>query len=149
MAEAAVDLASIKARLPDVPGIEAMSVTFIAGRAVFGMDGKIAAVGEGASDTAIDAAIRRTFGATKTFAATNQPQGKPMSSVTGARSASASLKQMMAEAKQSVADGMAEVQAGIEKHAKAGAALKTLGGALNNDGDDLLATVGQFTNDLG
>ena len=76
-------------------------------------------------------------------------QSKTMSSVTGAKSASASLKQLMEQAKQSVTDGMTSVQEGIAKHQQAGAALKNLGTSLNADGDDLLATVGQFTNELG
>lgn len=147
------DLAALKARMPEIVGIDELTETVVGGRRVFGFNGLIAAVDLKANETEIEATIRKTAGLRNAVPVaepvTTQPKGQPMSSVTGARSASMSLKQMMEQAKQSVADGMAEVQAGIDKHARAGAALKTLGSTLNHDGDDLLATVGQFTNDLG
>lgn len=163
-----MDLASIKAQCKYVPGIDTLTITNIAGRFVAGFNGLVVGVDPRSTDEEIAAAIRKASQMradgriAQVDAATApiptprpsptpplQPKDTTMSSVTGARSASQSLKQMMEQAKQSVADGMAQVQTGIAKHAKAGEALKNLGGSLNKDGDDLLATVGQFTNDLG
>lgn len=144
-----MSLFDLKSRMSDVPGIEQLTMQLANGRQVFTLGEHIASTGAFASDEEIETAIRTALRLPSVALIPDKPKDAPMSSITGARSASQSLKQLMEEAKQSVADGMAQVQAGIEKHAKAGAALKNLGTTLNSDGDDLLATVGQFTNDLG
>lgn len=137
--------AAVKARLSDVPGIDAMSVSNIGGRLVFGLGGKVAAVRDGATDAEIDSAIRIIFGGNPPPAAT---KGTSMS-VTGAAHAGLSLKQLMAQHKQRIADGHAKLAVGFDKLGQAGDALNNLGDQVNTEADDLLATVGQFTNDLG
>lgn len=139
----------LKSRMSDIPGIDGLTMQLANGQQVFTIGDVMASTGAFASDDEIETAIRNAVRLPSVPLIAEETKDAPMSSVTGARSASTSLKQMMEEAKKSVADGMAEVQAGIEKHAKAGAALKNLGTTLNSDGDDLLASVGQFTNDLG
>lgn len=74
-------------------------------------------------------------------------------SVTGASHAGLSLKAMMEKHKARIAsmleDNLGKVQAGFDKQMQGATAVGTLGDKVNAEGDDLLAAVGQFTNDLG
>lgn len=149
--------ATIKARLSDVPGIDAMSVSNIAGRITFGMNGKIAAVYERASDAEIDAAIRSTFGghvtplppAPAAAPPTIIPTKETSVSVTGAGHVGTSLKDMLAQRKAKIAAAHDKLSANFDKLDQATAALDTLGDKVGSEADDLMSVVGQFTNDLG
>lgn len=164
--------AAVKARLADVPGIDGMSVSNIAGRMQFGMDGKIAAVDENATDADIDAAIRATFGsnALKTLTApltsatlpvvALAPAAAPSTavvpaketaavSVTGASHVGTSLKDMLTQRKAKISAAHDKLSANFDKLDVATAALDTLGDKVGSEADDLLSVVGQFTNDLG
>lgn len=156
--------AAVKARLADVPGIEHMSVSNIAGRITFGMDGKIAAVGENATDAEIDAAIRATFGGHVTPVPAAAPLAVPAAapstavvpakettavSVTGAAHVGTSLKEMLAARKTKIAAAHDKLAANFDKLDQATAALDTLGDKVGSEADDLMSVVGQFTNDLG
>lgn len=153
--------AAVKARLADVPGIDGMSVSNIAGRINFGMDGKIASVDENASDADIDAAIRATFGDHVTPAPAAAPLAAPAAapaipaketaavSVTGAAHVGTSLKDMLTQRKAKISAAHDKLSANFDKLDQATAALDTLGDKVGSEAADLLAVVGQFTNDLG
>jgi hypothetical protein len=170
-----VSISELKLRLADVPGIETLTMQLIGGRQVFGFNGLIAAVDPMATDQEIETAIRDAadlakFGrgpaekqaaATDSAAlipsvqlapATNPTGAKPMS-VTGAGHAGLKLRELMDAHKRRIAqlldDNLAKVQAGFDKQLQGAAAVGTLGDKVNAEGDDLLASVGQFTNDLG
>ena len=150
--------ASVKARLADVPGIDRMSVSNIAGRLEFGMDGKIAAVDENASDAVIDAAIRATFGGHITPPPVAQPLSAPSApiipakattmSITGAAPATLSIKAMIEASRQKVKGAHDKLIANSAKISQAADALDGLGNDLGTEADDLLAMVGQYKNDL-
>ena len=155
--------AAVKERLADVPGIERMAVSNLVGRIQFGMDGKIAAVDERASDDEIDAAIRATFGGHVTPAPVAAPLAAPAAapptavipaketavSVTGAAHVGTSLKDMLNQRKAKIAAAHDKLSANFDKLDQATDALDTLGDKVGSEADDLMAVVGQFTNDLG
>ncbi len=74
-------------------------------------------------------------------------------SVIGAGHAGLKLKELMAAHQRHIAqlldDNLAKVQAGFDKQIRGATAVGVLGDKVNAEGDDLLASVGQFTNDLG
>lgn len=159
--------AAVKARLADVPGIENMSVSNIAGRIQFGMDGKIAAVDENASDADIDTAIRTTFGGRTTPlppAPTIAPAAAPVATTKATTvttpapgSFAASLKAMMDEAKsglaQAQATGRARVQEAVGKFSDAtvatGKVSESMAQQIEDAASSALADLGQISNDLG
>lgn len=142
--------AALKQRLADVPGIDRMSMTNVAGRLVFGGgDGRIAAVQAGADDATIDAAIRHTFGGSPPATATTpQPKGTAMS-ITGAAPATLSIKAMIESSRQKVKGAHDKLIANAGKVSDAADALDGLGDDLGKEADDLLSMVGQYKNDLG
>lgn len=162
-----MSVADLKARLADVPGIETLTAQLLGGRLVFGFNGLIAAVDPLADDQEIEDAIRHAadlakFGRNPVEKTPLPPVGlmpaqtlggSPMSSGTGASHASLKLKDLMNLHKERIAalldDGMAKVQAGFDKQLQGATALGKLGDKVNAEGDDILSTVGQFTNDLG
>jgi hypothetical protein len=139
------DLGALKAALPDIIGIESLTETIIGGRKVYGFNGLIAAVDMNADEAAIESAIRS---AAALRPVTSQPKGNTMS-VTGASHAGMTLKQMMSQRKQAMTDAHDKLKAGFAKLDQATAALDSVGDKVAAEADDLLATVGQFTNDLG
>jgi len=70
-------------------------------------------------------------------------------SITGASHASVSLKQMLADRKAKLAAAQDKLSANLGKLDQATAALDSLGSDVGTEADDLLASVGQFKNDLG
>lgn len=70
-------------------------------------------------------------------------------SITGASHVGMSLKDMMEQRKRAMADGHAKLQDAFAKMDQATAALNSVGDKVAAEADDLLASVGQFTNDLG
>lgn len=160
--------AAIKARLPDVPGIENLSVANISGRFEFGMDGKIAAVNELATDAEIDSAIRIIFGGHITplppaepmvaqVAAPATQKAAPMTTTPAPGSFAASLKAMMDEAKNGLAQaqsaGRARVKEAVGKFADAtvatGKVSETIATQIEDAASSTLADLGQISNDLG
>lgn len=138
----------LRARMLDIPGIDGLTMQLLGGRQCFSWgNGMLVAVDPMATDQEIETAIRNASRLPPVSMIPDKPKEASMSSVTGARSASASLKQMMDQAKQSVADGMAEVQAGIEKHAKAGAADASRGGGALIGTARILSTLFAMTDD--
>lgn len=161
--------AAVKARLADVPGIENLSVANIEGRFEFGMDGKIAAVNELASDADIDSAIRIIFGGHVTplppaqplppapTAAPATPKAATMTTTPAPGSFAASLKAMMDEAKNGLAQaqsaGRARVKEAVGKFADAtvatGKVSETIATQIEDAASSALADLGQISNDLG
>jgi hypothetical protein len=77
-----------------------------------------------------------------------QPKADSMS-ITGAVPATLSVKQMIEQSRQTVKAAHEKLQTNAAKVAQAAAALDSLGDDLGKEGDDLLAMVGQYKNDLG
>lgn len=139
----------MKARLSDIPNIDQMSLTLIANRLMFGINGVVVAVEPGASDEQIDAAIRGHLQAKATQAAP-PPQRKASSmSITGAAPATISIKQMIEESRTLVKGAHEKLKANAVRVGEAAAALNGLGDDLGKEADDLLSMVGQYKNDLG
>lgn len=159
--------AAIKAQLGDVPGIEALSVANTGGRLEFAMGSKVVAVRADAPDLEIEKSIRIIFGGktvtdTPSTAATPVPAApSPVaataatgtatipSNITGAAHATASIADLVKDARQSVQAGHDKIRANVAKVQQAAAALDGLGDNLGDEADNLLAMVGQFKNDLG
>jgi hypothetical protein len=70
-------------------------------------------------------------------------------SITGASHASVSLKQMLSERKAKIAAAKDKLDANMGKLDQATAALESLGTDVGTEADDLLASIGQFKNNLG
>lgn len=165
-------LASLKARLADVPGIEQMSMQLLVGRQNYSIGGKVISVDAMATEAEAEAAIRAALSSP---AVAHMPAGSPLApaagssallpsvnlqtdkekttmSITGAGGTAVSLKAMVDAQRQKIAqaleDGMKHVQAGFDKQNEAVAALNSLGDKVHSEADDLLASVGQFANDI-
>lgn len=163
----------LKARMPDVPGIENLTMTAIGGRLVFGFDGLIAAVDPGATDQEIETAIRNSaelakFGRSPEVKQTAsvlpvvsinpEPARKaePMSTPKPG-SFAASIRAMMDEAREGVAkareDGLAKVGEAVGKLNEAKAATAHVAGkmaaTIEGEAADVMAELGQISNDLG
>lgn len=145
-----MDLAALKARLSDVPGIETLTLTQIGGRLVFGFNGLVAAVDPSATEDQVVSAIRTTSALRPAPMPPVQPQpkAKPMS-VTGASHAGMSLKKMLEDRKQAMAAAHSKVESSFAKLDQATAALDSVGDKVAAEADDLMASIGQFTNSLG
>lgn len=121
--------------------------------------GYAAAVDAGATDGDIEAAIRNAIKLPPVSlipdaqpAPISQPKGTTMS-VSSATAAGMSIKQMMEDHQKQLADLMeghkAKMAAGFAKQMQAVQAVGSLAAKADQDGDDFLAMVGQFTNALG
>jgi hypothetical protein len=161
-----MSVSDLKTRLHDVPGIENLTMQNLAGRQVYSLGGKVIGLDPNASDAEIENAIRAAVaspsialipleGASVALLpnvapAPSQsiPRGKAMS-VTGAAHAGMSLKQMMADKKAKLAAAHDKLSANFGKLDQATAALDSLGDDVGSEADDLLASIGQFKNDLG
>jgi hypothetical protein len=69
--------------------------------------------------------------------------------LTGATHAGLSLKQMMADRKNKLAAARDKLETNFGKLDQATSALDSLGDDVGSEADDLLASIGQFKNDLG
>jgi len=133
---------NLKSQLGDIPGIETLNVTFGDGFQNITINGRTIQVGAEAS---IDE-IRQALNVEKINQVTTST--KPMS-VTGAAHAGTSLKQMMQDRKTKLAAAHDKLNANMGKLDQATAALDSLGDDVGSEADDLLASIGQFKNDLG
>lgn len=70
-------------------------------------------------------------------------------SITGAAPATLSIKQMIEASRTTVKAAHEKLTANAAKVQQAADALSSLGDDLGKEGDDLLAMVGQYKNDLG
>ena len=136
-------VSELKTKLADVPGIDTLDVTFGAGLQHITINGRTVTVGVNASIEDIRAALNLS----KIDAITTRKP--PMGSVTGAGHAGQSLKQMMADRKAKLTAAHEKLSANFGKLDQATAALDSLGDDVGTEADDLLASIGQFKNDLG
>jgi hypothetical protein len=152
-----MSVADLKIRLADVPGIETLTLQLIGGRQVFGFAGMIAAVDPLANDQEIENTIRAAAARKAAYLAKSTPlpdaglmpaptrEAKPMG-VTGASHVGANLKTRMDDLKGKIAAGQSKIDAGLSKMEQAAEATNQFGEQLGSEADDLLATLGQFTN---
>ncbi len=164
-----MDVSAIKAKLAsEVKGIETLTVSEIGGRLVAGFNGLIAAVDPSSTEDQMVAAIRSAANLRPApipavqpmpaapVAAQPEPQAAPTQlqpkattmSVTGASHAGMSLKGMLDQHRKLVADAKAHVETQFGKLGQAAQAMQSLGDDVGKEADDLLATIGQFKNDL-
>lgn len=140
-------VSELKTKLADVPGIDTLDVTFGAGLQHITINGRTVTVGVNASIEDIRAEFRAALNLSKIGAITTS---KPtMASVTGAGHAGQSLKQMMADRKAKLTAAHEKLATNFGKLDQATAALDSLGDDVGNEAADLLASIGQFKNDLG
>lgn len=165
-----MNIHDLKIRMADVPGIETLTMTLIGGRQVFGFDGLIAAVDPEASDQDIEAAIRATadlakFGRapaekqTATLLPTINLEPRKAETMTAPKPGSfaASIRAMMDEARQGVAqaraDGLAKVGEAVGQLNEAKVAIGHVAGqmaaTIESEAADVLAELGQISNSLG
>lgn len=151
-----MSIADLKLRLADVPGIETLTLTTIAGRQVFGFAGLIAAVDPMADDQEIETAIRNASRLPSVALIPDKPQEvKPMTAPASG-SFAASLKAMMDEARAGVvqarADGLVKVGDAVGKLNEAKLATEKVAGsmaqAMEDEAASALSELGQISNDL-
>ncbi|WP_092029874.1 hypothetical protein [Bradyrhizobium sp. OK095] len=151
-------------RLADIPGIETLTMSIEGGKIMLRWGaGYLAAVSATASDGEIETAIRamsklpplnlipdRPAPAPVPAA---QPSGVSPMSVTGAAAAGQSLREMMEEHRKTLADltgaHMDKMREGFAKQLQGVNALGKLADKVHAEGDEFLALIGQYTNDLG
>jgi hypothetical protein len=138
----------LRARMADVPGIDGLTMQLAGGRQVFTILGHVVSTGAFASDEEIEQAIRSAVRLPIVPLIAEETKDAPMS-ITGAAHVSTSLKDMLSQRKQAMADGHAKLQSAFAKMDQATAALNSVGDKVAAEADDLLASVGQFTNELG
>jgi hypothetical protein len=138
----------LKSRMADIPGIDGLTMHLANGRQVFTLGNIVGSVGAFASDQEIEDAIRAAIKLPSVGIVPMQSKETAMS-ITGAAHVSTSLKDMLAQRKQAMADGHAKLQDAFAKMDQATAALNSVGDKVAAEADDLLASVGQFTNSLG
>lgn len=154
-------ISDLKTRLADVPGIETLTSQTLLGRQVFGFNGLIAGVDMNATDQEIEDAIRATAGLALNRPATPLPivnltEPRPMTTPAPG-SFAASLKALMDDARAGVvqarADGVVKVGAAVKKLGDAKAAVThvtdTMAAAIEGEASDVMAELGQISNDLG
>jgi hypothetical protein len=138
----------LRARMQDIPGIEGLTMQLAGGRQVFTIGGMVTSTTAFASDDEIETAIRNALRLPSVPLIAEETKDAPMS-ITGASHVGTSLKDMMEQRKRAMADGHAKLQGAFAKMDQATAALNSVGDKVAAEADDLLASVGQFTNDLG
>lgn len=157
-----MSIADLKTRLADVPGISDLVMNFEGGRILLrwgaGSSSYSATVSNGASDAEVEAAIRAAIKLPpvalipdKPAAAGVQPQGGAMS-VTGAGAAGQSLRELMEGHRRTLEDltaaHMDKMREGFAKQLQGVQALGRLADKVHAEGDEFLALIGQYTNDL-
>lgn len=160
-----MSIADLKVRLADVPGIHTLNMGLAGGRILLrwgeGLESYTAVVDAAASDGDIETAIRNAIKLPPVSILPDNPApaplpavpngDKPMSASTAAATG-ASIKQMLEDHARQMADAMeghkATMRAGFDKQLQAVAAIGRVAAKANSDGDDFLALVGQFTNEI-
>ncbi|WP_342711524.1 hypothetical protein AAFG13_06690 [Bradyrhizobium sp. B124] len=142
-----MSIADLKSRLPDVPGIETLTLALSAGhQRLTWADGSMSAnVGAFASDQDIEDAIRNAHRLPSVALIPETSQGATMS-VTGAGFAGGNLKTQLAAIRQKMQDGQAKMAASLAKMDQAATAHNQLADTVSAEADALLADIGQFTN---
>lgn len=145
----------LKQALSAVPGVESLTLGYAPnGNELVTIAGRTVEVSPGASNEDIALAFRggqTTPIPTVAFVAPPiPPQTRTKSmSITGAAPAALSIKDLIANSRQTVKAAHDKLIANAGKVNDAAAALNGLGDDLGKEGDDLMAMIGQFKNDLG
>ncbi|WP_316219397.1 hypothetical protein [Bradyrhizobium sp. SZCCHNR2026] len=147
--------------MADVPGIEALTMGFESGRIMLRWGAYAASVDAAASDGDVEMAIRNAIKLPPVTMISDKPApGAPVAqttaksaSVTGASAAGQSLREIMEDNRRQLADltaaHMDTMRAGFAKQLQGVQALGRLADKVHSEGDDFLALIGQYTNDLG
>jgi hypothetical protein len=144
----------LKQALHAVPGVESLTLGYAPnGDELVTISGRTVAVRPGASCEEIALAFRDPATNTSNVTVTPLPNPfqtkvKPMS-ITGAAGATLSIKDIISKSRATVQAAHAKLTTNADKVTQAAAALDSLGDDLGKEGDDLLAMIGQFKNDLG
>jgi hypothetical protein len=160
-----LDAEAIKAKLPDVAGIEQLAITLVGDRAVAAFNGITTSVAHNASEDQMIAAIRNAASlrvaqlrAPNETALELSPQPLPVKGPSMSNPApggfAAGLKAILDRARASVAeaqaDGLAKVNAAADKLAQAGAQVtlvsETMAAQIHEQADAVLAELGQISN---
>lgn len=152
----------LKQHLRDVPGAESLTLVNLPnGNQRVTIAGRDVEVSPTASNAEIALAFREPAMNTPNATVTPLPpvayapaptRTKTMSksmSITGAAPAALSIKDLIANSRQTVKAAHDKLIANAGKVNDAAAALNGLGDDLGKEGDDLMAMIGQFKNDLG
>jgi hypothetical protein len=165
-----LDAEAIKAKLPDIRGIETLAITVIGDRAVAAFDGRTTSTAHNADEAQMILAIRNAASlpaAPVPAAAPMQlnppplptalppaePKVKPMASPVPGGFA-AQIKAMLDGARADLAnvkaEGVAQVQAAVQEHVKAGQQVKavtaSMAQTIRSETADVLAELGQISN---
>jgi hypothetical protein len=174
-----MSIADLKTRLHDVPGIETLTMTMLAGRQNYNLNGRVIALDASASDFEVEKAVRDAIASP---AIAQMPAGTPIPPAPAIAPAPAANVQAPAPASPAPAptssasgypaSGAHTVKQVLEEHARGMAELQatqlellratlsgqhqTVAGAMGGvvdkikrQTDDYLSIMGQFTNDLG
>jgi hypothetical protein len=152
----------LKTRLRDIPGTQNLTMVLEAGRIVLRWaESMVASADASSSDAELEAAVRNAAKLPPVAMIPDKPipaaapiahEGKPMADITGGASLGASIRDMIEDHKRQMADLIeghkATMVQGFEKQIRAARAVGSLAAAVDRAGDDLLALVGQYTNEL-
>jgi hypothetical protein len=141
----------LKQALGHVPGVESLTLGYaLNGDELVTIAGRTVTVRPDASNEEIALAFRKPNMSTPNVSLMNPFQTKvePMS-ITGAAGATLSIKDIISKSRATVQAAHAKLTTNADKVTQAAAALDSLGDDLGKEGDDLLAMIGQFKNDLG
>jgi len=165
-------LATIKAQLADLAGIDALSMQILVGRHNYQFGGKLISVDPTASADEIASEIRAALSSQAKAMSTpgansasllpsvglpSKQENRSMTTAPAPGSFAAGLKAMMDEARAGVAkaraDGLATVQQAVGKLNEAKAATEKVAGSMAKTIEDeaaaVLSELGQISNDLG
>lgn len=141
----------LKQALKDVPGVESLTMGYtFDGNALVTIAGRTVEVSPTVSNEEIALAFREsnvTLIPPVAFAVA--PTKVKTMSITGAAGATLSIKDIISKSRATVQAAHAKLTTNADKVTQAAAALDSLGDDLGKEGDDLLAMIGQFKNDLG
>jgi hypothetical protein len=154
-----VSVSDLKAQLADIPGIQGLTMTTVAGRDNYGFDGLLISVDPTMGQDEVAAQIRAAVSARRPRPpivnfTTETPPGKSMAA-TG--SFAASLRALMDEARsgleQARSDGRARVGEAVGKLHEAKVATAHVAGSMAKTIEDeasaVMAELGQISNSLG
>lgn len=142
-----MSISDLKARLPDVSGIETLTLALSAGhqRLTWSGGAMTTTVSAFASDQDIEDAIRNATRLPAVSLIAANPKEETMS-VTGAGYAGGNLKTQLAAIRQKMQDGQAKMAGALERMNVAAEAHNSLADTVSAEADALLADIGQFTN---
>jgi hypothetical protein len=158
-------LATIKAQLADLPGIDALSMQILVGRHNYQIGGKLISVDPGASVDKIATEIRAALSAQVPTPVTinsasllpsvgleiKRRENKSMA-ITGAGGAALTLKALIEKRKAKIQADLEghfkEIESEFDAQDKVVAGVGQLPGKIKTETSDLAASIGQFANDI-